>query len=439
MTQTAVAPRPGLYYGWVVVGASFLMNVAASPTNAVIFSFFITPMTEDLGWSRGAMSLALLFRMGVAGLTSPFLGALIDRIGGRLLGTLAATIAGLCVMSLAFVHDLWLFYLIFAISGMSGFGGPAGQLLTMVPVAKWFVAKRGRALAIATIGMPLGTALFIPIVQAIIASFGWQTAWIISGVMVLVVAVPSCALLMRKDPESMGLHPDGATESVAALAANDGASAEEDWEVRQVLHTRTFWMLVVYMLLTGLVIQGTLVYRTAFWEDTGLSSDLVAWGTSIDPLTVVFSGLFFGFLAERMSIRKIGLLGGFGVACSMVPMVLATGQAGMLFVHNLLWGFSMGANITVNNVIWPEYYGRRLLGTIRGMVFPVIVGSSAISSPLFALLLGQASEERFVWLVTLTAFIIGGALIFLSRRPPHPRMVAIPVMPAAAAPVASEP
>ena len=65
---------PRYFYGWNIVLVALLMNIAASPTNAVAFSFFVAPMSDDLGWSRGALSLALTFRLGVAGFTAPLTG-----------------------------------------------------------------------------------------------------------------------------------------------------------------------------------------------------------------------------------------------------------------------------------------------------------------------------------------------------------------------------
>ena len=112
-------------------------------------------MGDDLGWSAGELALGLTFRLAVAGVTAPFLGMLArphrqprprHRRGRHRRADRS--------WAVGFVDELWMFYLLFAISGLSGFGGPSGQLLTMVPVAKWFQAKRGRALAIATIGMP---------------------------------------------------------------------------------------------------------------------------------------------------------------------------------------------------------------------------------------------------------------------------------------------
>ena len=73
----ALASR--FYYGWVIVAASMAVNVASSPLNAGVFSFFVAPMTHELGWSRGALSWAFTWRLVVARVSAPLLGAAIDR------------------------------------------------------------------------------------------------------------------------------------------------------------------------------------------------------------------------------------------------------------------------------------------------------------------------------------------------------------------------
>ena len=246
-------------------------------------------------------------------------------------------------------------------------------------------------MAIATIGMPLGTALYIPLLQAIIDGFDWRLAWVVSGLLVLILAVPACAFLMRKDPESMGLTTDGGDNAADAkrelaapgkLAARrphsrhstaggvsspdaadaaDAADAErklaapgklaanrphnqysnqQDWTLKQAVRSGAFWRLLGYVGLSGLMIQGALVYRTSFWEDIDISSSQIALGTSVDPLTVVFSGLFFGLMAERIKVRYIGWIGLTGIACSMIPLFLAQNSFLVLLSHYFIWGLS---------------------------------------------------------------------------------------------------
>src|ERR1041384_1889649 len=103
------------------------VNVASSPLNAGVFSFFIAPMTDELGWSRGALSWAFTWRLLVAGISAPLRGAAIDRFGPRVLGSIAGTIAGLTLIGVSGVHNIWLFYGFAAISGLSGLGAPSRQ------------------------------------------------------------------------------------------------------------------------------------------------------------------------------------------------------------------------------------------------------------------------------------------------------------------------
>lgn len=416
-----------IFYGWVIVGVALLMNTASSPMNAAVFSFFITPMRDDLGWSFAALSWGFTLRLAVAGASGPFLGVLLDRFGPRVLGAAAGLVAGLSVLFLALVESVWAFYSLFALSGLTGFGAPMGQLMTTVPVAKWFQANRGRAMAIAGIGLPLGTSAIIPLIALSIDEFGWRTTWALLGGFVILMTVPLCLVFMRKDPESVGLHPDGnphALEEFAAAQARAGSrsiATTEDWTGSQALRNRVFWMVLIATASMSIVLPGTVVYRVSYWEDVGLSSGQTALATSLDPLSVTVTALLVGFIAERVQTRYIGLVGGLIVAASMLWMVFPADSVWFMVAYSVTWGIGMGFNITVSNIVWPNYFGRRYLGTIRGLIFPVSVGASAVSAPIFAVLLDASGNASWVWWVSIAGFIIYAALLAVSKPPKLPR------------------
>src|SRR5262245_1687203 len=97
----------GLYYGWVIVGCAMVMNAASSWMSPFMFSFFINPMGQDLGWTRAEMSLALTCRLVVAGLIGPVMGQLIDRHGSRWVGAAAGLLAGASIIATSYVNTLW--------------------------------------------------------------------------------------------------------------------------------------------------------------------------------------------------------------------------------------------------------------------------------------------------------------------------------------------
>jgi len=412
----------GFYYGWVMVGSALVINTVAATLNPIIFSFFIDPMSDDLGVGASALSWALTLRLITAGVTGPFFGALIDRHGARWLGAGCALLAGTMIILLAAAQELWMVYLVFAISGIAGFGGPSGQLLTQVPLAKWFVAKRGRALAIATAGLGGGTALTIPLAQWLIDGAGWRETYIIFGVAMIAIVVPVSLLFVRRAPEDMGLHPDGAAEAADPNAAPISTVAtEEEWTPGQALRSTPMWLLLAALGLTGVALTGTLVHRVHFWEDLGMSSGLVGLGTALDPLSLVVSVFLFGALADRIPIRYLGAVGLAGMAASVMPMILSDGQAITIVLHNVLWGLSAGAYITLNNLVWPNYYGRQSVGAIRGIVLPVSIAASGIGAPLYGYLLDAGIEPGYVWGGSLVVFAVSALLVLIARPPRLPQ------------------
>ena len=418
---------PRVFYGWVMVGASLAINTAVSPLNAVVFSFLIGPISADLDVPKSALGWALTLRLIFAGLTGPLYGMLLDRHGARWLGAVCGAIGGISLVILGGLHSLWLVYAIFAFSGLAGFGGPAGQLLTQVPLAKWFVAHRGRAISIATTGMALGTVFTIPITQWLIEAVGWRSTTMIFGTVVAGVVVPVSILFIRRAPEDLGLFPDGAATRPDETAALNPRVARltttQNWTMQQALRTPALWFMLIAMTLSGVSLTGTLLYRVDFWQSTGMSPALVGLGTALDPLCVVFSVLVFGVIADRMPIRYLGFIGLAGLALSMVPLVVSTGQAWTILAHNATWGIAAGGWITLNSLIWPNYFGRQHLGAIRGIVLPVSITAASAGAPLFGYLLDGPMTPSQVWMVGLVGFA-AAAMLVLFARPPRPLIAA---------------
>lgn len=410
-----------VYYGWVIVWAALAMNAVSATLNPVVFSFMIGPMSEDLDVPRSALSFALTLRLVSGGLSGPIVGRLIDRWGSRWIGVGVGILIASTLILLGGAHELWFVYLLFALSGLSGFGSPAGQLVTQVPIAKWFITRRGRALSIATLGLAGGTVLAVPITQWLVETIGWRGATVTYGLVVLAVMPTASALFMRRSPEDYGLQPDGVDHPPELPGEDDGMherlATAEDWTVREAIRTPVMWQLLLALGLAGISLTGTLVHRVDFWEDLGMSPALVAFGTMLDPLTVVFSVLVFGWIADHVPVRYLGFIGLAGFAAAVVPMIASEGEAYTIIAHSVVWGASAGGYITLNNLVWPNYFGRESLGAIRGIVLPVAITASGAGAPVFGFLLESGLEAREVWMISAAAFGTAAILILTSRPP----------------------
>lgn len=319
---------------------------------------------------------------------------------------------------LAGVHELWLLYALFAVSGAVGMGGgPGGNLLTLVPVAKWFTLKRGRAMAISTAGLAIGVMVAVPLGAWLVDIAGWRVAWVVFGAALAGVATPLFAIFMRREPEDLGLRPDGETHAQVVARTRSGPAPAQDWTLREALRTSSLWLAMAAMSSMGLALTGTLVYRVDFWKSVGLSSGLVALATTMDPFTVIFASLVFGMVAERVAPRYLGFLGCALFALAMLPMIFAREQAYLVFLHNIMWGLAAGAYISMNNVIWPIFFGRRFLGAIRGMMIPFTIAVTGVSAPFYGYLLDSGMNPKLLWTVTLGLFVAASVLMLAAKTP----------------------
>src|SRR3954471_8632414 len=196
-----------VYYGWFIVIAAFLAMFTTSAVTSNSQSVFLTPMTHDLGWSRADFTWGQTigtFIMSGAGFV---VGSYLDAKGPRLFMLGGAAFLCASVVAMSQVDSLWQ-YLILRGIGMTLGTIMIGNLVVNTTVSKWFVRKRAWAIAMSTTGLSLAGFFAPRVTAALVEAYGWRTCWVILGIGLLFLVVPS-ALLMRRRPEDYGMIPDG--------------------------------------------------------------------------------------------------------------------------------------------------------------------------------------------------------------------------------------
>ena len=80
--ETPLTNKPGLFYGWYMVAASWVMLFLVS---SVAVAIFVEPILEEFGWDRATLSLVHTSALILFAIVSPFLGRLVDRFGPRVM------------------------------------------------------------------------------------------------------------------------------------------------------------------------------------------------------------------------------------------------------------------------------------------------------------------------------------------------------------------
>jgi MFS family permease len=155
--------RSGIFPGWYMVAASWLMVFLIS---SVAVSVFFKPMLEDFGWDRATLSSVQSVALIVFTIISPFLGRFIDRFGPKIMISICVATQVLSSVINGAASSIWHLYIARLLYGINVQSG------TQVLINRWFVKKRGTALGIMSTGMPLGTMALIPLSQYLILTWG---------------------------------------------------------------------------------------------------------------------------------------------------------------------------------------------------------------------------------------------------------------------------
>ena len=198
LPQAAVrAPR--FFYGWVVVGVCFLAQFGGTITGTYGLAALLVPMSQDTGWSQTQIIGVNLPASITSALVSPFFGRIADRYGTRAPMTFAALLGGITIISIAWVHDLWVYYLVFGL--VNGVTRPMVQVIGVSQgVAHWFVKRRALAAGIVSIAIPISGFFGVPLATALVIQFGWRGTWVVLGAILLLAAARK--LLTKPKPKN---------------------------------------------------------------------------------------------------------------------------------------------------------------------------------------------------------------------------------------------
>lgn len=383
------------------------------------YGLFIKPMGDELGIGRSIFGWAMTARQLAASATGPLLGRLLDRFGSRVILAIAAIVTGSAIFSLGFIREPWQLILLFGIMGLIG-AGPGGSMVTSVPLFKWFVENRGKAIAFSSLGIPVGAIIFIPLTQVLIASRGWREAWIILAVISVAIIVPVSLVLVRRQPEDMGLLPDGVQPSV--LTSRDTASVpvtdtrEVSWTVKEAMRSRVFWRLVAVFSLMFLAMGSISVHRIPAFMDRGLDASLIAYATAFDAILAGLSTFISGLLVRRLRTKFLGAASIFLLAVASVLTINAY-TLPVMFLAMAFFGLGIGGTMFCASFLWAEYFGREHLGSIIGIVTPLNMLVGGIGPPLAGYVRDATGRYDPIWWASVSLLTLCAVALATTASP----------------------
>lgn len=406
------------YYGWYIVGVAFVSSMMSSGITAYSMGVFLKPMTEELGWSRTDISLGQTLTTFVTGLLGVAIGRRMDARGGRALMVGGAMIGGTGFIALGHVHELWQYYLVR--SGLVALGSIGmGNLVVNVALSNWFVRRRGRAIAFGVMGTSVAALVLPTMADRMIDAWGWRNAWAAIGVAVWVTVIPTSLIAMRRRPEDFGLRPDGDGAPADGAPVSARVASDVRWTRRAAARTRTLWMLIATFGLASTGMGALLLHLIPYMTDEGFTRGQAAGAFGMIGVSGLLSKPLWGLALDRFPIRRCAaaefVLMGLGITLILESHTLAP-----LYASVFTMGLGIGGVVTVQEVVWADFFGRVSLGTVRSLAQPFTIVSSA-GGPVFA---GFAYDHfgsyTSAFHLFIATYVLAAVMILLTPAPRRP-------------------
>ena len=418
MTKRTV-PITGVYYGWVVVAAMIAIGGMTMIITGPTFSLFIDPMQEELGFSTALFGWANTARILTAALSGWFIGKLLDRHGPRILLAVAGSVTALAALSLAFFHPAWWLIGAFTVMGLVAMQGPAG-FYTSPSVAKWFVRDRAKALGILSIAAPAGLIVGFPAVQWIISNHGWQAGWMVMGLSSLLIIIPVSLIYLRRQPEDIGLMPDGdlpKQDELSRSRSKEGSIVEHQWTREEALRTREFWQLSTAFGLFVFATNSMLIFRVPHFISHGVDPNLIALGAGSAQLGAILGAVTMGRQVSIVGLERLSALTILIMAvCFVLTVSVATPL--MMFVAMYTWSWSNNMMGALQGTLFASYFGRRHIGAIRSVSLTANMLVAAAAAPLAGIVDDVTGSFDAIWW-PMVGILCLSAFLMVTSRPPR--------------------
>jgi MFS family permease len=349
-----------------MVAAAAALRVLGSGLHSFGFTVFFLPLSQDLGLSRTATSLAFSLARAEGAIEGPVVGHLLDRYGPRPVMLVAVVLMGLGYLLLATVNSYASFLIVYL--GMISLAHSGGFMhAPMVLTNTWFIRKRARAITINSAAFSLGGVLIAPLLGVVVQAWGWRWGAAVAGILFFLIGVPLCSTI-RRSPESMGLLPDGDAPPDASCEKKDESSrgrfVEMNVTVTQALGSVTFWILVLAAGIRNATYHAISVHFIPLMVWKGSSQQEAGLLLGSFALLGFASTLALGSLADQVNKPRLLAIILFSTAGAMFLLIFGNSMM-PLYSFTILFS-TMEATYPIGWAVIGDLYGRAHFAKIRG-------------------------------------------------------------------------
>ncbi|MFH2092351.1 MAG: MFS transporter [Pseudomonadota bacterium] len=410
---------------------AFCFSIQAIGIGSYIsFGVFFNPLMAEFGWSRAVISGSSSMAFFISGLFAIYIGRLNDRVGPKMILTITAVFLGAGLMMMSGVHAIWQLYLMFGL--VFGIGLSSIDVIALTTIARWFPEKRGAMTGIVKVGTGAGQLLFPFLASVLIAWFGWRNAYLVLGIVCLIL-LSMIARGMKRDPGELcqdeKISAEGKARQSETLAASvcskkpEVFSKKMDLTFSQAFGTTQLWLLCAINFTIVSCMMSILVHIVPHSRDAGVSVYKAASVLSAIGGVSMAGRFVIGMIIDRIGSKRSMLLSLFILVMGLSWLQTAD-TLWKLYVFAGIYGLAHGGFFTVISPIVAELFGIRSHGSIFGLVVCFGTTGGAAGPFMTGYLFDLSGSYYLAFSLMLMLGILGiGMLSFLKPVKPVPPIV----------------
>jgi len=382
--------------------AGSLLSFLSSFGQTFFIAIFGGEIREAYGLSNGDWGLLYMVATGASAVAMVFAGGLADLFRVRSLGI--GVVLALGVACIAMAVNTTTAGLVLVIFALRFFGQGMASHMSVVSMTRWFVAARGRALAVAGMGFMLGEAS-LPLIMVWLKSITeWRGLWLWFAVVCVILSVILYRLLrLERTPQS------------AANAPVAMGLLGKDWTRAMALRHPLFWLMVPAIVFFSAFGTTFWFHQVHFAEVKGYSHLALVAVFPLGTIALAISTIIYGWAIDRFGVVRL-------MRFYIVPYVVAFCLH--WYAPNLIWtavavilmGISGGGNATIISACWAGFYGTRFIGSIKATAAALMVLGSAIGPGLSGLLIDAGVGIEIQMLGYAACFVFAAFMMGLAAR-----------------------
>ena len=403
------------FKGWQMVYTGMMMEFSVVGFIFYCFPLMFSALERDLGATQSQLSGALSLWFISSAVASIFLGRLLDKFSIKKIMMIGGVIFSLGLFSISFIQSSFSLLLIYAT--LLAIGGPAlGNLSVTKLVANWFESNAGMALGIAAIGISFSGVVLPILVDPLIEMIGWRNVYMVFGLIVIFLLIPTVRYLVIDTPEEIGQYKDNLPDQPVL------DSSQDLMEIKDFFKHGIFWIISLAFAFQFLAMGGVLLHLPLHSENQGFLETWTVLGFPIKQTVFAYSfaafggvvgKVFFGYLVDRLNPN---------IPVMIMMAMQSIGIFGLTLVDNyfvftifcFIFGLGFGGAMVLLSACFLKAFGSQNLGSVRGVSALLIVPVQ----PIGMVLVGTAFDlnlylESFLLMgaITLIGFAIGSRII----------------------------